>query len=102
MKCLLCEKKINWEHHLPPLPYLIVEKYCPDCWNRIWAEWYEYPDDSDYYDLCYASPSDEYIIKTYKGNDLVAKLEKNKPKYDPEVTCTLGESDKKKKHWWSR
>jgi len=66
----------------------LMERFCPDCWDRIWAEWYEYSDDGDYYDLVYEFPSDEYIISKYKGNDLVCKLEREMPTVKS-----------KKKHW---
>lgn len=131
MKCVLCEKEIDWEHHLFPLPYLmydltLIERFCPNCWNRIWAEWYEYPDSSDYYDLTYAYPTNEYIISKYKGNALVAKIERGTiveelkrifprgawstnilgdkkpklPKTPPLKTIDMALVEGKKKHWW--
>ena len=92
-KCILCEKKIDWGHHLPPLPSLlftcdIQKKYCPKCWNRIWTEWYEY---DSWGDLCpEGCVTDKYIIAKYKGNDLVEE----KPMHI--------ELPKKKKHWWNK
>jgi len=108
-KCILCEKKIDWEHHLPPLPYVmfdntLIDRYCPDCWNRIWAEWYEYPYDTEYYELTYTSPSAEYIIGKYKGNDLVAKIEREMIVEEPKLpkTSPLKTLWGKKKHWWNK
>lgn len=98
MKCKLCEKDISWKHHLPPLPYLVgfdstlQERFCPDCWNRIWAEWYYSTGDESWdYDLSYDTPTDEYIISKYKGNDLIGTIEKDIIVEEP-----------KKKHWWNK
>jgi hypothetical protein len=108
-KCVLCEKDIDWEHHLFPLPYVmydltLIERFCPTCWDRIWAEWYRYYDDTEFYDLTYEYPTDEYIIAKYKGNDLVAKIERESPtrKVPGSWTKPIKNKKPKKKHWWSK
>ena len=103
-KCILCKKNIDWKHHGFPLAYLLydpslIERFCPTCWDRIWAEWYEYPENSEHYNLTYEYPSDEYIISKYKGNDLVSKIKKARIFSEGAwSTNILGDKKPKKKH----